>query len=60
MALTSGGGVSVWRVGHAGDEPGLTLSERAGLMELGREDRELGMEDGFLGGAAAFFAKESG
>jgi transposase-like protein len=42
----------------AGDEPPLTLSERARLRELEREVRELRMITEFLGKAAAFFAQE--
>jgi transposase len=39
-------------------EPPLTISERARLAELERENRELKLEREFLGKAAAFFAKE--
>lgn len=39
-------------------EPPLTVSERARLAELERENRELKLEREFLGKAAAFFAKE--
>ena len=39
-------------------EPPLTVSERARLAELERENRELKLEREFLGKAAAFFAKD--
>ena len=47
-----------YRVEHAGEEPPLTVSERARLRELEREVRELRMKTEFLGKAAAFFAQE--
>lgn len=50
--------VSTYRETHAGDEPPLTVSERARLRELEREVRELRLEKEFLGKAAAFFASE--
>src|SRR4051812_14894340 len=53
---TLGSWVSKYRTEHAGDEPPLTLSERARLRELEREVRELQMKTEFLGKAAAFFA----
>lgn len=59
VAQTLGNWVSAWRVEHAGDEPDLSLSERARLKELEREVRELRMENEFLGKATAFFAKKS-
>ena len=59
VAQTLGNWVSAWRVDHAGDEPALSLSERARLKELEREVRELRMENEFLGKATAFFAKKS-
>jgi transposase-like protein len=49
------------RAEHVGEEPAeaeLTLSERARLKELERENRELRMENEFLGKATAFFAKK--
>ena len=55
---TLGSWVNKYRVEHAGDEPPLTLSERARLRELERENRELRMKTEFLGKAAAFFAQE--
>jgi len=59
VAQTLGNWVNTWRTEHAGDEPALTLSERARLRELEREVRELRMENEFLGKATAFFAKKS-
>lgn len=50
--------VNAYRQAHAGDEPPLSVSERARLRELEREVRELRLEKEFLGKAAAFFAKE--
>jgi transposase len=47
-----------YRQNHAGDEPPLTISERARLRELEKENRELRLEREFLGKAAAFFASE--
>jgi transposase len=55
---TLGSWVNKYRTEHAGDEPPLTLSERARLRELERENRELRMKTEFLGKAAAFFAQE--
>jgi transposase len=50
--------VAEYRKLHAGDEPPLTISERARLRELEKEVRELRLEKEFLGKAAAFFASE--
>ena len=38
--------------------PPLSISERARLRELEKENRELKLEKEFLGKAAAFFASE--
>jgi transposase len=59
VAQTLGNWVAAYRATHAGDEPELSLSERARLKELERENRELRMENEFLGKATAFFAKKS-
>jgi transposase len=45
---TLGNWVGTYRREHAGDEPDLTVSERARLRELERETRELRMENEFL------------
>ncbi len=61
VAQTLGNWVNAWRIEHAGEEPTeaeLTLTERARLKELERENRELRMENEFLGKATAFFAKK--
>jgi transposase len=50
--------VNAYRQAHGGEEPPLTVSERARLRELEKENRELRMEREFLGKAAAFFASE--
>jgi transposase len=50
--------VNAYRDDHAGDEPPLTVSERARLRELEKEVRELRLKNEFLGKAAAFFAQE--
>jgi len=50
--------VNAYRQAHAGEEPALTISERARLRELEKENRELKLEREFLGKAAAFFASE--
>lgn len=55
---TLGTWVAKYRRDHAEDEPPLTVSERARLRELERENRELRMKAEFLGKAAAFFAQE--
>lgn len=55
---TLGNWVNKYRADHVDDEPPLTISERARLRELERENRELRMKTEFLGKAAAFFAQE--
>jgi transposase len=55
---TLGSWVNKYRAEHVGDEPPLTVSERARLRELERENRELRMKAEFLGKSAAFFARE--
>jgi transposase-like protein len=50
--------VARWRAEHVDEEPPLSVSERARLRELERENRELRMKSEFLGKAAAFFAQE--
>ena len=55
---TLGNWVNKYRVEHADEEPPLSISERARLRELERENRELRMKAEFLGKAAAFFAQE--
>jgi transposase len=55
---TLGNWVSAYKRDHAGEEPALTVNERARLRELERETRELQMELAFLKKAAAYFAKD--
>ena len=55
---TLGNWVNKYRVEHADEEPPLSISDRARLRELERENRELKMRAEFLGKAAAFFAQE--
>ena len=55
---TLGSWVAKYRAAHADEEPPLTVSERARLRELERENRELRMKTEFLGKAAAFFAQD--
>jgi transposase len=50
--------VGAWRAEHAGEEPELSIPERARLRELERETRELRLENEFLKKAAAYFAKD--
>ena len=50
---TLGNWVGTYRRAHAGDEPALSINERARLRELEAEVRELKMEREFLGKAAA-------
>lgn len=53
---TLGNWVSTYRNKHPAAEEPLTVSERARLKELERENRELRMQKEFLEKAAAFFA----
>ena len=46
---TLGNWVNKYRVEHADDEPPLSVSDRARLRELERENRELRMKAEFLG-----------
>ena len=55
---TLGNWVNKYRVEHADEEPPLSVSDRARLRELERENRELRVKAEFLGKAAAFFAQE--
>src|SRR3954469_17797337 len=55
---TLGNWVNKYRIEHADEEPPLSISDRARLRELERENRELKMKAEFLGKAAAFFAQE--
>jgi transposase len=55
---TLGNWVTQYKTANTGAEPALTISERARLKELERENRELRMEREFLKKAAAYFAQE--
>ena len=55
---TLGNWVNKYQVEHADEEPPLSVSDRARLRELERENRELRLKAEFLGKAAAFFAQE--
>jgi transposase len=55
---TLGNWVATYRRDHAGDEPALSVPERARLREQEREIRELKIENDFLKKAAAYFAKD--
>lgn len=50
--------MAAYRREHVGEEPPLTLSERARLRELEKENRELRLKTEFLGKAAAFACHE--
>ena len=50
--------LAAYRREHAGEEPPLTVNERARLRELEQETRELKMENEFLKKAAAYFARD--
>jgi transposase len=56
---TLGSWVTTYRKNHAGEEPPLSITDRARLRELEKENRELKMKAEFLEKAAAFFARES-
>src|ERR1700690_712232 len=53
-----GNWVAAYRREHAGEEPPLTVNERARLRELERETRELKMELEFVKKAATYFARD--
>jgi transposase len=55
---TLGNWVKAYRELHAGEDPELSVAERARIKELEREVRELRMENEFLGKSVAFFAKK--
>lgn len=55
---TLGNWVAAYRRDHAGEEPPPTLTERARLRELERENRELKMELEFMKKATAYFARD--
>lgn len=54
---TLGNWVNTWRAEHVGEEPALSISERAELAQLRRDNQTLRMEREFLK-KAAFFATE--
>ena len=61
VAQTVGGRVAGWRKEHPGlGADAVTAEERAGIGRLRAGLREARMGDGFLEGAAVFFARESG
>ncbi len=55
-----GGWVKQARADRSNGKTGLTTEERAELVKLRRECRELRMERDLLKKATAFFAKQSG
>lgn len=55
---TLGNWVVKYRDEHPVSESPLSISERARLAELERENRQLRLDNEFLGKAAAFFAKD--
>lgn len=55
---TLGAWVNAYRKAHPEEEEPLTISERARLRELERENRELRMQTEFLKKAAAYFAQD--
>jgi transposase len=54
---TLGNWVAAYRREHAGEEPQLSLDERARLHEVERELREVKMENEFLKKCASYFAQ---
>jgi transposase len=54
---TLGNWVAAYKREHAGEEPQLTLNERARLREAERELREVKMENEFLKKCASYFAQ---
>lgn len=55
---TLGNWVNAYRRDHVGEEPPLSVGDRARLKELERENRELRMQAEFLKKAAAYFAQD--
>jgi transposase len=55
---TLGNWVAKYRDEHSVSESPLSIGERARLAELERENRQLRLDNEFLGKAAAFFAKD--
>jgi transposase-like protein len=55
---TLGNWVGIYRREHADEEPPISVTDRARLRELERENRELKMENDFLKKAAAYFARD--
>jgi transposase len=54
---TLGNWVAAYKREHVGEEPKLTLDERARLHEVERELREVRMENEFLKKCASYFAQ---
>jgi transposase-like protein len=54
---TLGNWVAAYKREHAGEEPQLSLDERARLREAERELREVKMENEFLKKCASYFAQ---
>ena len=54
---TLGNWVAAYRREHVGEEPQLSLDERARLHEVERELREVKMENEFLKKCASYFAQ---
>ena len=55
---TLGNWVNRYRREHAGEEPPLTVSDRARLREVERQLRDVRMENEFLKKAASYFAQD--